>query len=541
VLAIIIREVRDQFRLEKLRIVIGPTLFIIFLAILLFVNYFLTGKVYQTRQECFRSFFFQVAAVQFFLLIVVGTFFAAGGISTRRERLDMDFELITPRKPASIAAGCMLGSNVFVYFLFVPTVVMSMLGLLLGGVSLSTFLHVYLYLFTATLFFQTLGLFASAYSRTTTAAHIFVIVSLFVAAGLFLLHVHADKAGTLRHLGFFSPVFVLFGPWAPDRFLMPFFSATFRIEIFYVVGFFFAFFAFWFYNAAARKLADPDRPSLSRPQALVFFIIIMVLFSGFIFHKIPAGGSAAPRVLYTPVLAYLAFGLLLIVALSFILAPTRERYHAFLARYSGEERSLKRMFFHPDSMPFAFSLLLFFTGLLAFVLVFVAFGPLCGHIGGSASALVLLIGFLLVYIVASLYLAILQLIQLMTRRYGKSIALLVILGLVVLPFVLDFAFSGPAAGDGAGAGGRTGMSFVYVLNPVMVLSQAFPEVGLELANPVYIFAGKAGPALDAAAPPPGGAWQVVTGVVYLALSLILWGFVLFIRGRVKEKILLSRS
>jgi hypothetical protein len=551
VVAIIVREVRDQFRLEKMLVVVGPAVFTAFLAILFFTNYFVPGTAFEARASAFRTFFYEVLAIQYFLLIGLGALLAAGGISSRRDRQEMDFEIITPRTGASIALGCMLGSNVFIYFLFVLTIPFTILGYYLGRIEPERLTEAYVFLLGGTLFFQAVGLYIGALVRTPTGAQVGTGMALLASAAAVLLD--APAAGAFRHFGFWSPLHVFVkGLGAHASYCMQFYgmNSPGGVNMSLIILFIFLFFGLWFFIGASRKLADNARPSLSRPGALILYASMLVLAGGFLWHKIPVSGPDAPGnqgAFYLPVLVYAACALAFAIPLYFVITPTRERYRLFLGNVLERPPSMRRVVFHADSMPFAFAALMHVAAFVVFVAVFIFFGKMGEHLGTAAGSgspaffFSALVAFMLVFFVASFYLAVIQLAQLSVKRYAKSTAVLAILLLVILPFVTDFALT-PSAPDRQTTDGqpaRSKLSFMYVLNPVTVLSQTFPEVGLKVENPIYWITGGKKPGESENSNP--GLWQAVTTGVYMALSLILWGAALFIRRRVSYKVALQRG
>ena len=549
--AIIVREVRDQFRLEKMLVVVGPAIFTAFLAILFLVNYFVPGTTFDARASAFRTFFYEVLAVQFFLIIGIGALLAASAVSSRRDRQEMDFEIITPRSGVSIALGCMFGSNVFMYFLFALTLPFSLLGFYLGNIETPRLVEAYVYLLGAVLFFQSLGLYVGALARTPTGAQIGTSLALLASAAVVLLD--NPSSDVFRHFAFFSPLFVFVkGMGAHQSFYMPFYglNSPGGINMSLVVFIMFLFGAFWLFKGASRKLSDNAKPSFSRTGALLLYILALIIIAGFLWHKIPTAGPDAPgnqRAFYLPVLVYTACVLAFAIPLYFVITPTRERYRLFLGKMLERPPSLSRVVFHSDSMPFAFAALMHVSAFAVFMAIFIFFGKMGAHLGTAAGAgspaffFSAIVAFMLVFFVSVFYLAIIQLVQLSVKRYAKTLAVFIILVVVMMPFIADFAFS-PAPSDltqEQNPPQKSKLSFIYILNPVTVLSQTFPEVGLKVENPIYWFTSDR--KLNQSENSNPGLWQAVTSGVYLALTLILWGVALIIRRRISTKVALQRG
>ena len=120
----------------------------------------------------------------------------------------------------------------------------------------------------------------------------------------------------------------------------------------------------------------------------------------------------------------------------------------------------------------------------------------------------------------------------MIKRFGKVFSICVILVLVVAPFVIDFMF---ITNSGAGGQAASRADYIYVLNPGMVLSQAFPCVDVEIINPTYAFASLS-PRKTVPAVGQLWKWQVVSVAVYAAFALFLVGLILYMRRRIIEKL-----
>lgn len=521
--ALVVRDIRDQFRLERLRVVVGPAVFTALLAVLFFVNF----QFNSDKTAGFRSFFFQVYAVQVFLLVVVGSLMAAGSVSHRRERLEMDFELLVPRGALSIASGFLFGSNVLVYFLFLLSVPFALLGFLLGGLDPIFVGKLYLYLFAACSFFESLAFFGSTVSRSSASSYVFAVLFLFIFGAASLLHGTTEPV--LAKLPAFSPAYPLLLAWTGEGSAYNTFYGIPSVDLLLIAAGVFLFAAFWLFTASCRKLTEPARPALSKPQTLVMYTLAIAIFGGLAWERMPSlpeGVSLADvplKSFFSPVLLYLVFMLGMIIASAMVVTPARAFYQA--CRKEGAKSILKSVFAE-GSLSFSFTLALFLVGLAYFAVAYLWPGGMGKFMAVNPSQgpvlwVSVLMGFVVVFVVASLYIAILQTVQLLSGRYGKSLAVLSYLVLVVVPFVLDYMGVRGTVAPG-------GFSYVYFINPLAAVYQVFPNLGLEIANPMYIFKCGSSPS---ALITQGGVrlWLAVATIIYLLATLILWGLVLMLR------------
>jgi len=482
---IVLRNIRTQFRLHRLRSVLLALIYPLALITLFLLNYSFIGSLYNSWEESLKYYWFQILGIQYFVLFFGGTLKVAASIVRERQEKRFDFELMTGISPASIARQLLLGTPVFVYFLIGITLPFSLLCLFGGGVDKDSFLACYLVLISCGLFFHAWALFASASARRFAGSAIVSVlfVLLFLCAALL---VQADIP-EFRFLAKLSPLYLPYAhlrgiPVQSIQFL------DFTIDLPVCLAIFYIFFGFWFTVAAARRIERQENTCLSRTGAAFFIATFNFLLAGFLVGK---------TLSFTPVeqksenflfhsFLYISANFLLLLLFVFLLTPSGKRYIAG-AREKRTGSGLYPIFFSEGSLLFANYFLLFGISAALYYSVFVPWSmhpPLSDVVGGRPILAEVSAALFFVLVCGFFWASLVQVFLFLSSRAGKELAAILLLALVAIPTVADLTW------------GRSGSGWEQIFNPVTVLLSILPtEVstrGSQFPLPAllfYLFAG----------------------------------------------------
>ena len=118
-------------------------------------------------------------ALQFVLLLLVAPGMTAGAISGERERQTLDLILVTHTGAFSIALGKLLESFGFLVLVLLSSLPMLSVVLLFGGISFAQVLTVLLFMTVSALGALSVGLFASALFKRTSASTVVAYLAVF--------------------------------------------------------------------------------------------------------------------------------------------------------------------------------------------------------------------------------------------------------------------------------------------------------------------------------------------------------------------------
>lgn len=118
-------------------------------------------------------------ALQFVLLLLVAPGMTAGAISGERERQTLDLILVTHTGAFSIALGKLLESFGFLVLVLLSSLPMLSVVLLFGGISFTQVLTVLLFMTVSALGALSVGLFASALFKRTSASTVVAYLAVF--------------------------------------------------------------------------------------------------------------------------------------------------------------------------------------------------------------------------------------------------------------------------------------------------------------------------------------------------------------------------
>jgi ABC-type transport system involved in multi-copper enzyme maturation permease subunit len=121
-------------------------------------------------QEALVAFYRVVMAMLIALIVLIAPALTANAITLERERKTMDLLLATPLTARQLLVGKLVGSFAFIVLLLALTLPVSAVSVLLGGVSFPELLKAYLLIASGGLVLCAIGLFTSAYARSSTLA-----------------------------------------------------------------------------------------------------------------------------------------------------------------------------------------------------------------------------------------------------------------------------------------------------------------------------------------------------------------------------------
>jgi ABC-type transport system involved in multi-copper enzyme maturation permease subunit len=121
-------------------------------------------------QQALMQFYRVVMSMLIALIALIAPALTANAITLERERKTMDLLLATPLTARQLLVGKLVGSFAFIVLLLALTLPVSAVSVLLGGVSFPELLKAYLLIASGGLVLCAIGLFTSAYARSSTLA-----------------------------------------------------------------------------------------------------------------------------------------------------------------------------------------------------------------------------------------------------------------------------------------------------------------------------------------------------------------------------------
>lgn len=477
--AIVIREVRQQFRVERSSTVVVAVVYLLLCIVLFFINYVLIGSRHIGLKEAFESFWLHMLALQYFLVHIIGSFKVATSVVRERTSKRLEFETMSGISEWASVFGRIIGAPLFCYFLVAISVVFALFCHFAGDVDGYTILKNYLLLISSAFLFYTFAILASVLTRSIFSA--LVSVSLFILliySLLFLTRVDIDELAAFSPLLPFSSVL---GIAEPTEFL--FGGAVIPAWVASVI--FHLFLGYWFLVAAARTLKLPRHAPLSKPHSLVLLILIQLGIIMVFWHT----ADAVSEVVFG-IFIYLAVTFLLSLMFAFMLIRPA------IATVGKPLKNFLRGLFYTDApyMPF-----FVISALVSFLLLF--FGFYKHHrilLSPSRNALLAAVGMFLLLLL--FYILLVKFMTAVAGERGRMIAAFTLLILVVLPPVLEVFDR------------ESGFSLIQVLNPLIVIAtplQPFPLHRLAVSQTTMLITA-----------------LVVYGVASLLIAVVLkmwWG------------------
>jgi hypothetical protein len=125
-----------------------------------FLGVFLTARmrVGTTVEVAARATFLPVLAIQWFVLVFLGTGSVASGIALERDSGTLDYHRLSPMSPWAKVVGFLFGLPIREYVLFGLTVPFVLIAAILGRMSPLGLLHLYAVFFAGVLFYHLAGL-----------------------------------------------------------------------------------------------------------------------------------------------------------------------------------------------------------------------------------------------------------------------------------------------------------------------------------------------------------------------------------------------
>jgi len=245
--------------------------------------------------------FFWLAICQGATILILGSISVSSMVLDERRAGTLDFHRTSPTPPFDQILGLVLGAPILEWCVVGVTAVIATFLALAGGISLMMVVLFYVSLILTALLFHTLILFASlAFERKrgrTYESSWPVLV--FVLAGLASLAGVSGRVSVLYHATC-APAYVRIGEEvfrnsesdvAPQAFI--FFHTRLPSIILEAIVQLPLLVLFWI--GAMRKMAHPERPTLSKVQSLILVAFLLTLFVGTVLPFLPTEGPRVPR------------------------------------------------------------------------------------------------------------------------------------------------------------------------------------------------------------------------------------------------------
>lgn len=453
--AIVVREARQQFRIERSSTIVIAVVYILLCIVLFFLNYVMVGTRYIGLEEAFESFWLHILALQFFLVHIIGSLKVAASVVRERTSKRLEFETMSGVSEWASVFGRIIGAPLFCYFLVAISVVFALFCHFAGGVDGYSILKSYFLLLTSAFLFYSFAILASITTRNIFSA--LVTVSLFIL--IFYLSIFAARTTEIEYLTVFSPLL----PFAsllriaePSAF--PFAGTT--LPVWVASSTLYLFLGYWFIVAAARALRLPKSTYLSKPHSLILLVLVQLAVVMAFWHA-----TTATIVVGFGIFIYLAVSFLLLLTLAFILIqptlPTRDK----------PSRLFLKGLYLSRAPYFPFFILSVIISLLTLF-----FGFFKHHksvlLSIDRSTLLSIVGVFLLLLL--FYTLLLKFTTTVMGERGKMVAAFVLLILVVLPPALDVTNH------------SHGYGLMQVLNPLMLLFYPFQPQTFAVSPPTML-------------------------------------------------------
>ena len=433
--AIVVREARQQFRIERSSTIIIAVIYLLLCIVLFFVNYVMVGTRYIDLKEAFEAFWLHILALQFFLVHIIGSLKVAVSVVRERTSKRLEFETMSGISEWSSIFGRIIGAPLFCYFLVAISVVFALFCHFAGNVDGYSILKSYLILVASAFLFYSFAILASITTRNIFGA----LVTVFLFILIFYSLPFAATTTGIEDLAVFSPLL----PFAqilktPQPSGVPFSGAS--LPPWAVSSILYFFLGYWLIVAAARALKLPKTAYLSKPHSLTLLIVVQLAILFTFWRR--AGDEIAATF---GTLAYFTVSFLLLLMFAFILIrpalPTQDK---------PLRKFLKGLYLtHAPYIPF------FILSLLISLLIFFL-GFYKHHKDAlDRNALLSVVGMFLLLLL--FYTLLLKLMVTFMAERGRMVTAFILLILVVLPPALEVTNQ------------QQEFSLLQVLNPLMVL------------------------------------------------------------------------
>lgn len=294
---ILLRELRRRMRGRRL--ILLMLLYILALAVTSYLiivasglygfEHGSSGQVrYAQMSETGSRIFFAVSIVQALFVLIIAPLITAGVITNEKEVQTFDFLRVTTISPANYIWGCLISNMLYVLLIMFCALPVIGLSFLFGGVGPDDILSSFIILLSASLLLSLLGLMLSSFfSKTQISQNIMIVLQIFIGivlfSGLFKLvsgnlftspYASSTQTGTgaSEQLSFFS--------W------VNFYNIQIPLLVFWV--FIFIGLGIIFFIVARRKIFYPSDRALNYLQFFIFFVCMLLFFSGFVFGNLNA-------------------------------------------------------------------------------------------------------------------------------------------------------------------------------------------------------------------------------------------------------------
>ncbi|MFM1650976.1 ABC transporter permease [Brevibacillus sp. B_LB10_24] len=182
---LIVKEMRERFRSKKTVWILALYLFVMGAILLGFIYVTQINEPYSILMPGEnRKVFLLMAVIQFGMICFIAPALSAGAISGERERQTLNILLATQLSPARIIVSKLLTSLAFIFLLIVASLPLYSFVFLYGGVSPAQLCVLVLFFAITILFFGSLGLFCSTWTKRTGVSTILSYgLSFFFVAG----------------------------------------------------------------------------------------------------------------------------------------------------------------------------------------------------------------------------------------------------------------------------------------------------------------------------------------------------------------------
>lgn len=155
-------------------------------------NLFLKSMTYGASFRELPMFYMGLEGLQFILILFIVPSLTATAISGERERQTLDILLSTKMSPFSIIIGKLMASLSKIMFLIIAAVPVFALTFIYGGISVKHILQLLLFYLVTSIFLGALGMFISAFFKSTRASNAMTygIALLIVLGTLFITFIH---------------------------------------------------------------------------------------------------------------------------------------------------------------------------------------------------------------------------------------------------------------------------------------------------------------------------------------------------------------
>jgi len=454
------------------------------IALCIELNYFLYSSpnfdAYQSKEYCFSSIFFQLLAVQFFLVLFPTAYSCSNSVSLERSTRSLPLLRAAPMSGSAIAFGKVVSDPARIWLLIVLGFPFTSICAAVGKVELATFVQGYALLLAAGFFACSLGLLSSVLAKTLTKrgqaggnAIVLIGLMLFMSQG-------AYKTPQMNTLAGLSPM-PFFVRSITERFPLPI-PVDINLKLNFLgaeVNPFFVSFALYVllgtgcFIGAARRIGDDNVPVLSRAQTLCAFILYQLAVCGMLvnsFHPVRgvAGKPGAlPLTGSVPMRTYAIYTLLGLLVAAVVSTPVRNRVESALRRPGRKARFGWRWL--TDDAASALPLLGLLFALTTCGYVFLA-RMVQTHANYPLSVAAFVTGAAMLFFCVAVFSLIIQSCYLAPGKHPIAVAAIAL----VLYFVLPSIVSGIIQ---LSTGGEVPTDYIYVVNPMFALTRALGRGG----------------------------------------------------------------